>query len=145
MNVASELRVMALPASTVRRDGWVGPAHPRAESDWLPVVGPACFVLWRQLAGGLVEAHGTMKLRARDLAASVGMAPAVGSQSGLTRSLRRLQRFGIIWRPVDDLVIVRCQLPLLDESRMQTLRPIIRRMQHELHETGSPGETGTTS
>lgn len=145
MNLASELRVIALPASTVRREGWVGPAHPRAESDWLPVVGPACFVLWRRLAERLIEAHGTVRLRAQDLAASVGMAPAVGSQSGLTRSLRRLQRFGIAWRPVDDLVVVRCQLPLLDESRMQTLRPIIRRMQHELHNAASPGEAGTTS
>ena len=144
MNLAPELRVIALPASTARRDGWVGPAHPRAESDWLPVIGPACFVLWRQLAGALIEEQGAMEVRAPELAASVGMAPAMGSQSGLTRSLRRLQRFGIVWRPTAEFLVVRCQLPLLDESRMQTLRPIIRRMQHELHDAAGPGEGGTS-
>jgi hypothetical protein len=103
-----------------------------AEGTWLPVVGPACFVIWRRLAQALLDQPGGLVVTAGALARSVGMATATGDQSGLARSLRRLSRFGVAWLPRDDLVVVRCQLPVLDDTRMERLRPLVEQLRREL-------------
>ena len=132
MTLPPSVRVVAAPGSLAPREGWLGPGDPQAEESWLPVVGPACFVIWRRLAQALLDQGGALAITSGDLARTVGMAPVTGNQSGLARSLRRLARFGIAWRPREDLLVVRCQLPALDDTRMERLRPLIQELRNSL-------------
>ena len=134
MSLDDEFQVLAVPGSMEPRHGWVGPFDPEAEAVWLPVVGPACFVVWRRLARELVERQGATTTSAAELAAAAGLAVAPGRQSGLMRSVRRLERFGVAWSPRARLLIVRCRLPALDDARLERLRPTIRQLQHELRD-----------
>jgi len=133
MNPSDELRVVAMPGSLNKRSGWFGPADPLAEA-WLPVVGPACFVLWQKLAQHLLANGGAMATSLREMARAAGLAETSGHQSGIMRTLRRLERFGVIWRPDERVLVVRCRLPALDQARLERLRPTIEELRDGLRE-----------
>ena len=98
--------------------------HPYVDAVWLPVLGPAAYVVWRHLAR-LVDrsAHTTTSLQ--ELAAATGLGPPQGRQSPFNRTLRRLDRFNVV-EIRDECLVVRPALPFVTGRQLARLDPAIQ-------------------
>jgi hypothetical protein len=129
------LRVLPAPELGQRVPGRFAPASPYAEDVWLPVLGPAAFLLWRRLAGLLLRHPEGGSLAAEELAAALGLGSPTGSQSHLARALRRLERFGVARLASDELVLVRPSLPFVSDHQLARQHPAIQRLHQRHHDT----------
>lgn len=111
MTPTQPLRVVRLPGSEAVRPGWFPPDSEYVRAVWLPVVGPAVFTVWRLLVELVGGGRCAVTTSLEELGASAGLGAAGGNQAGIVRCLRRMERFGLAWRPTGDLVVVRCSLP----------------------------------
>jgi len=66
------------------------------EACWTSVIGPSGVALLRLVAG--MTAHGPVRMHPGELAAVLGISHTQGKNSRLTRTLDRLDRFGLIDR-----------------------------------------------
>jgi hypothetical protein len=97
------------------------------ETFWLPVVGPTAVVLLRSLDRTLGQRQ-TVRLPARELAASVGVGHDGGMHSPLMRSVRRLGQFGLgQWR--EDRLVLGYGVPSL-ATRHVTRLPLALQVLH---------------
>lgn len=113
-------------------EGWWGPESTYAESVWLPVLGPASWLVWRRLALELLASPDGFRLELAALSAAVGLGSPRGRQSAIARTLRRLQYFRVAWRAPDDLLVVRYRLPLLTAGQLDRLHPEIQARHRQL-------------
>jgi hypothetical protein len=113
----ANLHVEAAPA---RRVGRVhDPDDPYVEDVWLPVLGPAAYVVWlaRQAAR---PGHETVSIPR--LAAAAGLGRPLGNQSPIRRALRRLERIGLVHLD-GERILVRPQLPYVTGRQLALLDP----------------------
>jgi hypothetical protein len=114
-----------------------GPSAPYAQAVWLPVLGPASFLVWQRLARTALHRPGTTTDR-EELAAAVGLGSPHGAQSAVNRALRRLERFGIVrWEEAPGVLEVRCRLPDVGANHLYRLHPGIQIHHHRLRRTGT--------
>lgn len=127
-------RLQVLPAPELPRQvpGRFTPLTPYAEDVWLPVLGPAAFLLWRRLALLLARHPGRATVPADELAAALGLGSPTGTQSHLARALRRLERFGVARVASDAVVLVRPCLPYVTDHQLERQHPSIR-LRHQRH------------
>lgn len=130
MNPADPIRVLAAPCN---EDGRFGPDSEYAASVWLPVIGPASWLIWRSLAHGALAHPAGWTTSLEELAALVGLGSPRGSQSGIARALRRLARFGIVRGP-NGLLVVRCRLPFISPGQLARLHPAVQATHRRLHD-----------
>jgi hypothetical protein len=91
------------------------------EDVWLPVLGPAAYVVWRQLARQAARpGHETVSIP--QLAAAAGLGRPLGNQSPIRRALRRLERFGLVHLD-GERILVRPQLPYVTGRQLALLDP----------------------
>jgi hypothetical protein len=128
----STIRVIPLAGQAGLAHGRFGPDDAYVEAVWLPVLGPASFVVWRRLAVDATSTPGFDTSLER-LAAAAGLGSARGTQSGIARALRRLERFGLLRRGGDGLVVVRCRLPFASAHQLERLDPSIRAVHRAFH------------
>ena len=133
MNCPSTLRVVPLAGRAGLAHGRFGVDDAYVEAVWLPVLGPASFVVWRRLARDAVSMPGFDTSLER-LAAAAGLGSARGTQSGIARALRRLERFGLLRRAGDNLLVVRCRLPFASAYQLERLDPAIRALHRAVHD-----------
>jgi hypothetical protein len=129
----SVIRVVPLAGLAGLAHGRFGPDDAYVEAVWLPVLGPASFTVWRRLAHDAADAPG-LDTSLERLAATVGLGSARGTQSGIARALRRLERFGLVRRSGDNLLVVRCRLPFASTHQLERLDPSIRAIHHAFHD-----------
>ena len=119
MTAGPDLHVVAVPA---RRGGHLhGPDDPYVEDVWLPVLGPAAYVVWRQLARQATGA-GRSTVSLPRLAAAAGLGRPLGNQSPIRRALRRLERFGLVHLE-GERILVRPRLPYVTSRQLALLDP----------------------
>lgn len=133
MNAGSAIRVVPLAGRVGLAHGHFGPDDAYVEAVWLPVLGPAGFVVWRRLARQATSVPG-VDTSLEQLAAATGLGSARGTQSGVARALRRLERFALLRRCGDDLLVVRCRLPFVSSRQLERLDPSIREAHRCFHE-----------
>jgi hypothetical protein len=133
MTDSSAIRVVPLAGRAGLAHGRFGPDDAYIEAVWLPVLGPASFVLWRRLARDAVKTPGFGTSLQR-LAAAAGLGSARGTQSAIARALRRLERFGLVRCGDDNLVVVRCRLPFASSHQLERLDPSIRAIHAVFHD-----------
>ena len=133
MNQRSALRVVPLAGRVGLAHGRFGPDDAYVEAVWLPVLGPASFVVWRRLARDAASTSGFDTSLER-LAAAAGLGSARGTQSCIARALRRLERFGLVRRCADNLLVVRCRLPFATGHQLERLDPAIRALHRAFHD-----------
>ena len=126
------LRVVRLPGSHVARPGWFEPDSQYVQEVWLPLVGPAAFIVWRILAELVGGARGGVITSLEEIAESTGLGSAAGNQTGVARCLRRMARFGLAWCQTGDLVVVRCSLPPVAGRFLALLPPTVRERHTQL-------------
>lgn len=132
MNPTDSLLVVPVSGSLEPRAGWFGPTTTYVEAVWLPVIGPASFLLWRRLAYELERTAQGLTTSLAEMSAAIGLGSPRGNQAGIARSLRRLQRFGLAWRPVESVLVVRCSLPVVSAAQVARLHPTVQRRHREL-------------
>jgi hypothetical protein len=93
---------------------------------WLPVIGPAAWVAWRVLARGALKHQAGWTTSLEEVSSRLGLGSPRGAQSGIARTLRRLERFGIVRTITGDVLVVRCQLGFVSQRQLQRLSPIIQ-------------------
>jgi hypothetical protein len=109
------------------------PDDPYVEAVWLPVLGPASFVVWRYLAR-LAHRSPPPTVSVAGLSAAVGLGPPQAHQSPINRALRRLARFGLVH--VDaDRITVQAALPFVSSRQLARLDPAIQAM-HRAYRDG---------
>jgi hypothetical protein len=133
MNDRPAIRVVALAGRSGLAHGRFGPDDAYVEAVWLPVLGPASFVVWHRLARQAAPTSG-IETSLEALAAATGLGSARGTQSGVARALRRLERFGLLRRSGDDLLVVRCRLPFVSGRQLERLHPCVRAAHHAFHQ-----------
>ena len=141
MSTTTPIRVVPLAGRAGLAHGRFGPDDAYVEAVWLPVLGPAGFLVWRRLVRYATGNPGhTTSLE--HLAAAVGLGSARGTQSGVARALRRLERFGLVRRCDEGLVVVRCRLAFVSDRQLDRLDPSIRALHDLVHDraAGSRGE-----
>jgi hypothetical protein len=119
------MRVLPLPTGG-RADGFgfgVDSCYPPAV--WLPVLGPAAYLTWRRLARAAAAAD-RAPIAIAELAADLGLGSTAGTQSGIARALRRLERFAVARRVNDELLLVAVELPPVPPAQLQRLPVAIR-------------------
>jgi hypothetical protein len=118
-------------AASARRAGRLhDPDDPYVEDVWLPVIGPAAYVVWRQLARRAAGAgHQTVSIPR--LAAAAGLGRPLGNQSPIRRALRRLERFGLVHLEAER-ILVRPRLPYVTGRQLALLDPETQAI-HHLH------------
>ncbi len=94
------------------------------ETFWLPVVGPASYLAWRLLARQ-VQQRPTAVLSAAEIAGRLGLGSVGGTQSGLERTLRRMDRFAMIERPGPLVVSVQVRLGDVAPTWLARLDPAL--------------------
>jgi hypothetical protein len=124
MNPTTPLHVVALAGRTGLAHGQHAPEDPYVADVWLPVLGPASYVVWRQLAR-TAAGVGQRRTTLAALSAATGLGSPGGNQSGVNRALRRLQRFGLVHLD-DDRVVVRTRLPFVTGRQLARLDPAIQ-------------------
>lgn len=125
MAAAGANRAVADPTTrtTLRReppggDGWpIRSAY--VERLWMPKLGPASVALLRLLDEVLGD-RATASLPTEDLSRAVGLGEHQGASSALRRTIRRLERFGLI-RHEGDVVMVPRHVPSLAASDVERL------------------------
>jgi hypothetical protein len=127
------MRVVPLAGRTGLAYGRFGPDDAYVEAVWLPVLGPASFVVWHRLARDAASTPGFGTSLER-LAAAAGLGSPRGTQSGIARALRRLERFGLLRRGDDNLVVIRCRLPFASSHQLERLDPSIRAIHRVFHD-----------
>jgi hypothetical protein len=101
---------------------------------WLPVLGPASFIVWRHLAL-MVDSHGPARhTTLAALAGATGLGSPRGNQSGISRALRRLERFGLV-QLSDGRLIVRTRLPYITGRQLARLDPAIQALHRNHRDT----------
>lgn len=133
MSSPSIIRVVPLAGRAGLAHGRFGVDDAYVEAVWLPVLGPASFVVWRRLARDAASTPGFDTSLER-LAAAAGLGSSRGSQSGIARALRRLERFGLLGPAGDNLVVVRCRLPFASAYQLGRLDPSIRAIHRAFHD-----------
>jgi hypothetical protein len=119
VTATANLHVEAAPPRRVGR--LHGPDDPYVEDVWLPVLGPAAYVVWRQLARRAARAgHETVSIPR--LAAAAGLGRPLGNQSPIRRALRRLERFGLVHLD-GERILVRPRLPYVTGRQLALLDP----------------------
>ena len=114
-----DLQVVAAPAHCYGR--LHDPDDPYVEEVWLPVLGPAAYTVWRQLARRASGA-GRSTVSLPRLAAAAGLGRPLGKQSPIRRALRRLERFGLV-RLEEERILVRPRLPYVTARQLALLNP----------------------
>jgi hypothetical protein len=132
MTSSSDLRVLALVGSITPSEGWFGPDEAYVEAVWLPIVGPASYLIWCRLARELLRCDGGFTTRLEELSAAVGLGSPDGEQAAISRTLRRLQHFGLAWRPVEAQLVVRCSLPPASSAQLDRLHPTVQQRHRKL-------------
>ena len=138
MNSPGAVRIVPLAGHAGLAHGRFGADDAYVEALWLPVLGPASFVLWRQLARDASE-HPGLTVSLDQLAASVGLGSPRGTQSALARTMRRLERFGLLRRCGDDLLVVRCRVAFVSGRQLDRLHPTIRARHDLFHSRRAAG------
>ena len=136
MSQTTEFQVV--PAS-IRLDadhGRHGPDHCYVENVWLPVIGPAAYVVWRHLAR-LASRSPRPAISLPRLAAVTGLGPPDGRQSPINRALRRLERFDLIHLDADRIV-VRVSLPFITKRQLARLDPAIQALHRRYRDRAAP-------
>jgi hypothetical protein len=116
------------------------PASSRyVERVWLPVLGPTPVLALRLLAE-LAERSpsGTATIDSEMLAVSLGLGPGTGAGSSLARALRRLERFGIIRRQPTGELLIRTELPPVNDRDLSRLPSWLRAASHAIIRSASP-------
>ena len=101
----------------------------------MPILGPASVAVLRLLDEVLGE-RASASLPTQDVARAVGLGNRWGPSSPLRRSIRRLERFGLVRRDGDDIVVPR-QVPTLREGDVERLPPALQHL-HARMTTSSP-------
>lgn len=87
---------------------------------WLPIIGPTSTWLLRRLAVIAVLYPDGFDLRAADMAHSLGLGADAGPRSSFTKSLQRLELFGLV-RTIDRRHEVRTVVPPLTLKHLTRL------------------------
>ena len=129
MSAPLELHVMAVPGRSRGATRVHGPDDPYVEAVWLPVLGPASYVVWRHLAR-LAHRSPRPTVSVAGLSASVGLGPPHAHQSPINRALRRLVRFGLV-RVDGGAIAVQAALPFVSGRQLARLDPAIQAMHRD--------------
>jgi hypothetical protein len=105
--------------------GVAGPNSPYAELVWLPVLGPSSFLLWRHLARRLQHTTAGFTVAVDELSAALGLGVGNGTQSPMTRTVRRVQRFGAARFDAPNVLTVLTALPPAPRHQLTRLHPIV--------------------
>jgi hypothetical protein len=92
------------------------------EEMWLPVIGPTCTAMLRQLSL-VVEARGSSFLSLEELAHSIGLANGHGRSSAFARSIARLVGFELAEVLGPTRLAVKTTVPWLTPSQIARLQP----------------------
>jgi hypothetical protein len=111
------------------------PDDPYVEDVWLPVLGPASYMVWRHLARLTTRSPRTT-ITIAELAASTGLGRPQAHQSPINRALRRLARFDLVHIDGERL-LVRAALPFVTVRQLARLDPAIQAI-HRRHRDASP-------
>ena len=138
MNATRSLRVVAAGAGT--------PGYPPARfgpddcypvAVWLPMLGPAAFVFWRHLARQFVHHPDGVTTSLATLAVDLGLGSPHGSQSTIHRTLRRLERFGLLRWVGDDCLVLSARLPFVSPAQLARLAPSVQARHRALRDGAS--------
>lgn len=99
-----------------------GPTGAYASSVWLPVLGPTGFLLWSRLS---TVARSTGTITREQLSADLGLGTSSGNQSALTRTLRRLEVFGIVRPTGEATLLVFTELDWVPDRHLRRLHPAV--------------------
>jgi hypothetical protein len=130
VNPADPLRVLAAPCG---EGAHFGPDSHYGWAVWLPVIGPASWLLWRALVQGATVHPAGWTTSIDELAAVLGLGSPSGNQSGIARALRRLDRFGIIRDAGTGVIVVRCRLSFVTGPQFDRLPAIVQATHRRLH------------
>jgi hypothetical protein len=123
MTATDPLAVVPLSQGSTH-DRW-GPSANYAHAVWLPVLGPASFLVWQYLARTAI--HEPRSLTTREhLSAAMGLGSPHGTQSAVNRALRRLERFELVRWAGPGTLEVRCRLPDVPAHHLDRLHPDIQ-------------------
>jgi hypothetical protein len=136
MSQTIEFQVVPAPASSNADHGRHGPDNCYVENVWLPVIGPAAYVVWRHLAR-LTSRSPRPTISLPQLAAVTGLGPPGSHQSPINRALRRLERFDLIHLDGDRLV-VRVWLPFITKRQLARLDPAIQALHRRYRDRAAP-------
>ena len=123
MTATEPLEIVPLSLASPR-DRW-GPSANYAHAVWLPVLGPASFLVWQYLARTVIHQPRAVTTR-EHLSAAIGLGSPHGTQSAVNRALRRLERFDHLRWTGPDALEVRCRLPDVPAHHLQRLHPDIQ-------------------
>ena len=112
-----------------------GPDDPYVEDVWLPVLGPASYLVWRHLAR-LATRSSRTTVSIAGLAASTGLGRPQAHQSPINRALRRLARFDLVHVDAEH-VMVRAALPFVTGRQLARVDPAIQAI-HRRHRDAIP-------
>jgi len=112
------------------------PGSPYIEHVWLPILGPSTTWAYQHLARHATTHPGTA-IDTAELAAGLGLSPAAGPNSVLSRTLGRLVAFGAAQRH-DDTLTVRRALPDIPARQLDRLPAPARLAHHHLAITHRP-------
>jgi hypothetical protein len=136
MSQTTEFQVVPAPIRSDADPGRHGPDHCYVENVWLPVIGPAAYVVWRHLAR-LASRSPRHTISLPRLAAVTGLGPAGGRQSSTNRALRRLERFDLIHLDADRIVL-RISLPFITTRQLARLDPAIQALHRRHRDRAAP-------
>lgn len=111
-------------------DRW-GPSANYAHAVWLPVLGPASFLLWQYLARAAIHQPRSATTR-EHLAAALGLGSPHGAQAPVNRALRQLERFELVRWAGPDALEVRCRLPDVPAAHLERLHPDVQALHRRL-------------
>ncbi|MGH9242721.1 MAG: hypothetical protein ACRD29_00025 [Acidimicrobiales bacterium] len=131
MNPTAPRRVLAAPGGDSAR---FGPDSDYGAQVWLAVIGPSSWTLWQRLARGAMLHPAGWTTSLEELAGVLGLGSPRGTQAGIARALRRLDRFGIAREVHDGLLVVRCRLPFVSPGQLQRLHPAVQAVHHRLRD-----------
>ena len=121
-SIAARVRFVALDDADVERIGF-GPDSAYLEYCLLPVIGPACCLLYRHVAPLIRDAEG-IQVDLGELGRNLGLGAKVGPNSAVVKALTRLEMFRIgAWRGGDRYALRRSVAPLSDRHAQRLPEP----------------------